>query len=73
MNRVKAERSLLGLTQRELAAELGVDKSTVVRWEGGGSIPQEQIIAMRSLFGCDIDWLLGVTEQRRTIVAADAG
>ena len=67
MNRVCSERKLKGWTQQDLAEQLGVDKSTVVRWEGGGNIPQDKIIGMRSLFNCDIDWLLGVTDERVTV------
>lgn len=55
MNRVCVERKNLGLTQVELAELVDVDQSTVVRWESGGSIPQEKMVKMRSLFGCDID------------------
>lgn len=67
MNRVCAERKNLGLTQAELAKEVDVDQSTVVRWEAGGSIPQEKMVKMRSLFGCDLDWLLGVSDDRKTV------
>lgn len=67
MNRVCAERKNLGLTQAELAKEVDVDQSTVVRWEAGGSIPQEKMVKLRSLFGCDLDWLLGVSDDRKTI------
>lgn len=67
MNRVCAERKNLGLTQAELAKEVDVDQSTVVRWEAGGSIPQEKMVKMLSLFGCDLDWLLGVSDDRKTV------
>lgn len=69
MNRVCAERKNKDLTQVELAKELGVDQSTVVRWEAGGSIPQEKLVMMRALFGCDLDWLLGVSDERKTVRA----
>lgn len=67
MNRVCVERKNLGLTQVELAELVDVDQSTVVRWESGGSIPQVKMVKMRSLFGCDIDWLIGVSDERKTI------
>ncbi|WP_165247537.1 helix-turn-helix transcriptional regulator [Adlercreutzia sp. ZJ141] len=67
MNRVCSERNNRGWTQAELAERVGVDKSTVVRWEAGGSIPQEKMIKMRGLFGCDIDWLIGVSNERKTV------
>jgi len=67
MNRVCAERKNLGLTQADLAGLIGVDQSTIVRWESGGSIPQEKMVKMRGLFNCDIDWLIGVSDVRKTI------
>ena len=68
MNRVCAERKNLGLTQAELAEKIEVDQSTIVRWEAGGSIPQEKMVKMRTLFGCDLDWLIGVSDERKTVV-----
>ena len=67
MNRVCVERKNLGLTQVELAELVDVDQSTVVRWESGGSIPQEKMVKLRRLFGGDIDWLIGVSDERKTI------
>lgn len=67
MNRVCAERKNLGLTQAELAEKIEVDQSTIVRWEAGGSIPQEKMVKMRTLFGCDLDWLVGVSDERKTV------
>lgn len=67
MNRVCSERNNMGWTQAELAEKVGVDQSTVVRWEAGGSIPQEKMVKMRSLFCCDIDWLIGVSDERKTV------
>ena len=64
MNRIKAERALKGWSQVELAGRLNVDPSSVVRWEAGGMISQDTIVEMRSLFGCTIDWLLGLCEER---------
>ena len=65
MNRVRAERNMQGWTQAELAQKINVDPSTVTRWENGGSIPEQKLIEMRNVFRCDIDWLLGLTEERR--------
>lgn len=66
-NRVKSERNLQGWTQSVLAKKVGVDVSTVIRWESGGSIPQKKMILLRELFKCDLDWLLGVSNERKTI------
>lgn len=68
INRVKSERSLKGWTQSELAEKVSVNVSTVIRWESGGSIPQEKMIKLRELFGCDLDWLIGVSDLRQTIL-----
>ena len=37
---IKARRTDLGLTQSELAAQLGVALDTVSRWESGTSVPE---------------------------------
>ncbi|MEK7259792.1 MAG: helix-turn-helix transcriptional regulator, partial [Pseudomonadota bacterium] len=39
-DRLKAKRRELGLGQREVAQILGVDASTVMRWEGGRRIQE---------------------------------
>ena len=50
--RLKAYRMVKGLTQRELALELGVDPTTVRKWEAGTSKPMRK---MR-------EWVLGVID-----------
>ncbi|WP_294378478.1 helix-turn-helix domain-containing protein [uncultured Slackia sp.] len=72
-NRVKAERSLKGLTQEQLGDLVGADKSTIGRWENGGAIPQEKIVRLRNLFGCSVDWLLGLSEERLVVKGAGKG
>lgn len=67
MNRIASERKLLGMTQGELARKLNVDTSTIVRWENGGSVSQSALIQMRSLFGVDLDWLLGLSDTRNKL------
>lgn len=64
MNRIKSERALIGLTQQDLADMIGVDKSTIVRWESGGSLTQDNIVKMHDIFGCTADWLLGLVDER---------
>lgn len=67
MNRIASERALLGINQYELADRLDASKTTVSNWEKGGSINQAALIKMREVFGCDIDWLLGLSNERKTI------
>lgn len=47
------------ITQRELAAKLGVERSTVSKWEKGISIPRgKTLIALAELLECSVDDLL---------------
>lgn len=64
---IRSERVRLGWTQADLARRLSVDASTVNRWEKGGAVTQDCLIKMRNLFGCTIDWLLGLTDERKPI------
>ena len=59
---IKALRLRLGLTQTELAAEIGVHQVTVARWETGGETPLP--IVQRAL--ADLD-------ARRSRLQAQAG
>lgn len=67
MNRILSERVMKGWDQQELADRAGVSKTTVSNWESGGNIQQYNLTSLRSLFCCDIDWLLGLTDERRTV------
>lgn len=65
MLNISYERQRLNLDQEQFAKKVGVSKSTVSRWERGIKWPTgSDLIAMRDLFGCSIDWLLGVTNDR---------
>ena len=65
---IASERVKAGWEQKELAAKLNTSVSTVSRWERGiGKRPDgDQLVAMHELFGCSIDYLLGITEDRVT-------
>lgn len=52
-------RKRLGLTQARLAAEMGVTRQAVSRWESDLAFPEtEKLIMLSKLFGCSADWLL---------------
>jgi len=47
--KLKAYRMVKGLTQRQLAQELGVDPTTVRKWESGASKPSPNNIFSESM------------------------
>lgn len=57
-----------GLTQRELAARVGVDKSAVAHWEGGGGIALERIADLAAALDADLGALLAEGPDRRELV-----
>ena len=67
-NNVASERVRMGYTQKELADELEVSESSVYRWEAEGVFPSGTVlIKMHRLFGCSTDYLLGVSDERKTV------
>lgn len=60
-DRMKELREENGLTGLEMAKKLGVNKSTVTRYETGEITPSiDMLIKIRETFGVTIDWLTGV-------------
>lgn len=57
--RLRAARLRAGLTQEQVALELGLSKAAVSRWEVGGTQPGVEALAMlRGLFGVSLDELI---------------
>ena len=49
-----------GISQDELAKELGIDRSTVAKWETNGVYPRgDKLPEIADFFGCSIDALYG--------------
>lgn len=46
-----------GLTQENVADELGVDKTTIIRWEQSGKIKADQIEKLAKVFGVELSQL----------------
>lgn len=64
-NNIKSERVRLGITQEALARRIGVAECTIRGWEQGiRSIPSKAAIEMSDLFGCSVDYLFALTEER---------
>ena len=65
---IKAERVRLGLSQEEVADELGVHVNTLRQWESGESIPGSlNLIKMADFYKCSPNWLLDLTEERSPV------
>lgn len=59
--RIKCLREQKGLTQAELAKQLGITRSSVNAWEMGISVPSTQyVVELASLFKVSTDYILGV-------------
>lgn len=60
-----------GWSQEELAAQLGVSRQAVSKWEGAQSIPDlDRLLAMSRLFGVSTDYLLKDEVETPDCVAA---
>ena len=56
---IKEAREKAGLTQQDLANELGVGQSAVAMWETQKSLPRtDKLPALAKILGCTIDELL---------------
>ena len=59
MNGIAILREKCGLTQVELGRAVGVDNTTVCKWETGGSLPRAELLPkIADALGCRIDDLL---------------
>jgi len=56
--RLKEERLRLGLTQDELAAQVGVSKRSYCAYESGDTSPSAKLLAALVGMGCDVAYLL---------------
>ena len=56
--RLKAERERLQLTQPRVGELLGVGKTTVINWEKGASAPTAVHLAVLSVLGVDVLYVL---------------
>lgn len=60
MNRIREVRDAKGLSQKQVAIEVGVKSPSVSHWESGKTKPkQENYIALARLFNVSVDYLMG--------------
>ena len=68
--RIKYLREQKGLTQADLAKQLGITRSSVNAWEMGISVPSTQyIVELSNIFKVSTDYLLGVERSASISVA----
>ncbi|WP_438838960.1 helix-turn-helix domain-containing protein [Streptococcus pluranimalium] len=59
-SRLKELRKKRGLTQRQIADELSINRVTYTNWEKGNREPSlENVVRLAKLFGVTTDYLLG--------------
>ena len=57
------------VSQSKVAETLGVTRETVTKWETGVSIPSfKEIYGFAKLFNYSIDYVLGLTRNRNTVI-----
>ena len=57
-DRLRAWRRSLGLNQNDLAGQLGVDVTTVRKYESGATMPNGNALSKACVMGLNINWLL---------------
>lgn len=63
VNNIQEKRKLIHLTQEQLALKMGVNRSTVAKWESKNILPRNnKIPLLAKVFGCKIDDLFDEEE-----------
>jgi len=61
--RLREQRELYGLTQRDMAEKLEITQPSYIRYENGTSEPtQENLVHIADIFDVSVDFLLGRKE-----------
>ena len=68
VNQLKLMRSRMGMTQEEVAEQVGVSRQAVAKWEKGETLPDvESCVKLADLFGVPLDMLVrGLKEEEKT-------
>ena len=62
---IEAERGRALMSKDAIAKHLGISTKTYNGYVRGVPVPHTVLIKMSSLFGCSIDYLLGLTDSPR--------
>ena len=65
-NNLMSERIRAKLSREEVAKKIGRSEAVVGKWERGESSPLliPDGVALAKLYGCTVDYLCGITEER---------
>ena len=59
--RIKNRRIELNLSQEELGKRIGVDRTTIAKWEAGdNNLRQSKAVALAKALNCSVTWLMGL-------------
>lgn len=71
---IKNNRRQMGLTQEELAGELGVSPQAISRWENGTTYPDLELLpTIAAFFGVSADSLLSCTSESKGKICTERG
>ncbi|MFA5528843.1 MAG: helix-turn-helix transcriptional regulator [Peptostreptococcales bacterium] len=66
MNEIQKKRIKNGMSQEQLAELLGIDRSTIAKWETGVSFPRgEKLPDLARILNCSIDDLFNRENKER--------
>lgn len=73
MNQFQQLREQKGMSQAQLANTLGLDRSTIAKWETGTSMPRANLLPkLAELLGCTVDELLRPQAEEKEKTATPA-
>lgn len=61
---IEAERGRIGMSKEAISKRLNISSKTYNNYVEGKPIPSTILVAMADLFGCRVDYLLGLTDDR---------
>ena len=68
MNQLKLMRSRKGMTQEEVAEQVGVSRQAVAKWEKGDTLPDvESCVKLADLYGVPLDMLIRGLKEDETM------
>ena len=55
MEGIKQKREALGITQKQLAEKMGIERSTVAKWDAGAAFPSAaKLPKLAEVLGCSV-------------------